>query len=153
MRHARTLLLLLMAPLLALPGAASVHLCLCAWLGCAGVGPAEAFGDAPDCCSAPPVEARVEAACPFCELPTEPAPAPIEGPAYDGDCGNCRDLNVEGLEPFEGPGAQADLWVPTARVSLQAEAERRWERCRRGLPVCRPPPRAVERGRGLPLRI
>jgi len=153
--HARTLLLLLMAPLLALPGAASVHLCLCAWLGCAGVAPPESFGDATDCCSAPPMDARVEQACPFCELPadSEPTPEPFEGPAFDGDCGNCRDLIVEGLEPFEGPAAQADLWVPNARVRLQPEAERRWERCRHRLPVCRPPPRAVERGRGLPLRI
>ena len=153
MRHARTLILLLMAPLLALPGAASVHLCLCAWLGCSGVWTAESYGDVPDCCSTPSVAATVEPACPFCEEPTRPAPEPVEGPSFDSDCGNCRDLTLEGLEPFDGPLSHADLWFPRARVSLQLESERRWERCQHSLPVCRPPPRAVERGRGLPLRI
>lgn len=160
-RRARALFLLLMAPLLALPGAASVHLCLCAWLGCTGVdiaGP-ESLGQ--DCCKQPLVAELEAPACPFCEAaaapqdgPTgKPTERPNEGPTFQNDCGNCRDLIVEGLEPFEGPATQFELCLPTAWVSLQPEAERRWERCQHRLPVCRPPPPGVERGRGLPLRI
>ncbi|MHC4375240.1 MAG: hypothetical protein ACYS26_01450 [Planctomycetota bacterium] len=153
----RALFLLLMAPFLVLPGAASVHLCLCAWLGCTGVdiaGP-ESFGQ--DCCKQPVVAELEAPACPFCEVATAPTEYPQDGPndgaTFQNDCGNCRDLIVEGLEPFEEPLSQLDPWVPTTWVSLQPEAERRWERCRHRLPACRPPPRAVERGRGLPLRI
>lgn len=161
MDRTRALLLLLTAPFLVLPGAASVHLCLCAWLGCAGVDVAGPEGIGQDCCKQPSVAELEAAACPFCEEPAAPTECPTggqnggpnDGPTFQDDCGNCRDLIVEGLEPFEGSSSQWDLWMPTAWVSLQPESERRWERCRHRLPVCRPPPRAVERGRGLPLRI
>jgi hypothetical protein len=166
----RALLLLVLAPLLALPGAASFHLCLCVWLGCGslgglGEGAGIAGGDA---CCAEPVTAACEApACSGCELgrtegnpsshgakPCDRTPrSDSDGPVLLADCDACRDVFVEGLGPFEGSPAKVDLDLPDRWIAVQPEAERRLERVLHRRPVCRPPPRAVEIGRGLPLRI